>query len=125
MKPQPAPVVSGKYISAERPLLCTQLIPLTEAGTSSKGATEEVSAGASGSVLASETLKPHAPAGLRNPLTARPFPLRLVSPRIFRNQRRDKRPGWRFSALSILRCGLLALFGNKRGELAQPCMTAA
>src|SRR6478672_1202385 len=37
MKAQPAPTVSGRYISGERPLLCTHAMPLTSGGTSSKG----------------------------------------------------------------------------------------
>src|SRR2546430_6979401 len=32
-----SPTVSGRYISGERPLRCTQVIPLTAGGTSKKG----------------------------------------------------------------------------------------
>src|SRR5205823_11322683 len=37
MNAHPAPTVSGKYISGDRPLWCTQVIPLVADGTSSNG----------------------------------------------------------------------------------------
>ncbi len=37
MKAQPAPVVSGKYFSADFPAVCFQLIPLAEGKISSNG----------------------------------------------------------------------------------------
>src|SRR5213076_3483085 len=37
MNAQPAPTVSGKYISVDRPLWCAQVIPQTAGGTRAKG----------------------------------------------------------------------------------------
>src|SRR5438445_3309210 len=79
MNAQPAPVVSGRYISGDRPFECTHVIPLDRGGISSKAGAEAVSADAG----------PAATPANENPVLSDASQPKAAPPRAFRSRRRE------------------------------------
>src|SRR2546426_10284784 len=104
MNAQPAPVVSGRYISGDRPFECTHVIPLDRGGISSKAGAEAVSADAG----------PAATPANENPVLSDASQPKAAPPRAFRSRRRENERIRFFHSPDITRpskaCGLIFFF---------------